>query len=273
MAGLGSVQKTGKYSWKLTVSSGFDDSGKRVRHTKTVKVTNDDPEKQEKEANQQLALFIAEIEKGNTASAGKTNIAQFCDLWQKNHAKRHLAPKTIHRYNQLIDSWIVPALGNIKLNKLKPTQILSFYGNLEESGIRKDGKEGALSPRTRLHIHRLLHTILETAVQWEYLNSNPVSKVKAPKAEKAKISIIGEEELERFILLLDNEELKWKVLSLLTLTAGLRIGEAMGLEWKHIDFAKHTISVEQSSQYVGKKIITKSTKTNPQNVLYQYRLA
>ncbi|HWR42266.1 tyrosine-type recombinase/integrase [Sporomusa sp.] len=261
MPSFGSVQKTGKNSWKLVVSSGFDGAGKRIRHTKTIHTTSDNDEKQEKEARQQLALFISEVEKGNTSSSGKINLSQFCDLWLKNHADRHLAPKTVQRYKQFIYSWILPTMGQIQLVKLKPIQILSFYGKLEEDGIRKDGKEGSLSPRTRLHIHRLLHTILQTAVQWEYLNTNPASKVKAPKAERAKIRILDEEQTVTFILHLDNEDLKWKMLSLLTLAAGLRLSEVMGIEWQHIDLDKQTLSIEQSSHYINRVgIITKSTK-------------
>ena len=58
-------------------------------------------------------------------------------------------------------------------------------------------------------------------------------------------------------------EPKWKTLTLLILTAGLRIGEALGVEWKHIDFKKNTLLIEQSSQYIDKVgIITKSPKNN-----------
>lgn len=261
MASFGNVQKTGIHSWKLTVSGGFDGSGKRIRHTKTVRVTSDNLETQEKEARQQLALFIADIEKGQTANSGKMTLAGFCELWLKNHAENHLAPKTIQRYKELITLWIVPAMGQLQLSKIKPTQILSFYSNLSEDGIRKDGKEGSLSSRTILHIHRLLHTILQTAMQWDYLNANPANKVKAPRTDKPDITILNETQTATFILCLDNEELKWKVLSLLALTAGLRLGEAMGIEWRHIDFTKSTLSIEQSSQYLNSVgIITKSPK-------------
>lgn len=249
------IKKRGKNSYLLTVVNGYDAKGHQNTHTKTVKCPN------EKQAEKEYALFVAEIEKGQVASSGKMTLDDFISIWLEKHAERQLAPKTALRYKQLLTSWIIPALGHIRLDKIKPPQILDFYNNLTENGIRKDGKPGGLSPRTILHIHRLLHTILQAASQWEYLNINPASKVQAPKAKQANIQIMDEEQIKVFILELDNAELKWKLMSLLILTAGLRIGEALGIEWRHINWEKGTLSIEQSSQYIdGVGIITKSPK-------------
>lgn len=256
MAGGGSMQKTGVNSWKLTVSGGFDGAGNRIRHTKTVKCTS------EQQAKKELALFVAEIDKGNTATAGKLKLSDFCTIWLRDHAERNLALKTVQRYKQYIHHQILPALGHIQLSKLKPPQILAFYAILEKEGLRKDGKSGGLSPRTRLHIHRLLHTILETAVHWEYLNTNPASKIKAPRAHKSEVKILDEEQTTAFIQCLnESAPLKWKTVALLTLAAGLRLSETMGIEWKHIDLDKGTLLIDQSSHYINRVgIITKDTK-------------
>ena len=248
------IEQRGENSYRLTVASGYSPDGKQIFHRKTVHCT-------EKEAKKQYSLFVAEIEAGNTANSGKLNLSDFCKIWLRDHAERHLAPKTVQRYKQFMNLQILPALGHIHLSKLKPPQLLAFYANLEEPGIRKDGKSGCLSPQTRLHIHRLLHTILETAVQWEYLNTNPASKVKAPRAPKATIKILDEEQTAVFIQQLNEADLKWRTLFLLTLAAGLRISEAMGIEWKYLNLCKGTLSIEQSSHYINRVgIITSGTK-------------
>lgn len=248
------IEKRGKNSYRLTVAAGYSPDGKQIFHRKTVHCSD-------KDAKKQYALFVADIEAGNTANSGKLNLYDFCKIWIRDHAERHLAPKTVQRYKQLLNLQILPVLGHIQLSKLKPPQIIAFYSDLEKRGIRKDDNPGCLSPRTRLHIHRLLHTILETAVQWEYLNTNPAAKVKAPRATKAHIKILNEEQTAAFIQQLDKAALKWKTLFLLTLAAGLRLSEAMGIEWKHIDLNQGTLSIEQSSHYINKVgIITSGTK-------------
>lgn len=249
------IRKRGESSYLLSVTAGYDGAGKQITYTKTIKATGI------LDAKRQYSLYVAEIEKGNTSSSGKMNLQQFCKIWLVNHAESQLAPKTVERYKQLINGWIVPALGRLQLAKLSPMHLLKFYANLEEDGIRKDGKSGGLSARTILHIHRLLHTILQAAVQWKYLNDNPVSRVKSPRTDKPSITVLNEEQTAKFIFNLDKEDLKWKTLSLLTLTAGLRLGESLGLEWQHISFKDNTVSIQQSSQYLNRVgIIIKAPK-------------
>ncbi len=250
------IKKRGENTYLLSVAAGYDGRGRQITYTRTVNASS------KREAEKHYALFLAEIENGQTASPGKTTVEQFCSLWLINHAEKHLAPKTIQRYRQLINLWIVPAMGKLQLGRLKPMHLMSFYDNLTEDGIRKDGKSGGLSPRTILHIHRLLHTIMQAAIQWDYLPYNPISKVKAPRADRPDITILDEEQLGHFLLLLDKHDLKWKVLSLLLLAAGIRIGEALGVEWQHIDMDNSIMAVEQASQYLGHNVgtITKRPK-------------
>lgn len=49
---------------------------------------------------------------------------------------------------------------------------------------------------------------------------------------------------------------------MVTLAAGLRIGELMGLKWEHVDFENNTIKIEQVNQYLpGEGTFTKDPKT------------
>ena len=104
----------------------------------------------------------------------------------KEYAAKNLAPKTIFRYKELLDTRITPALGHLKIANIKPMHFLEFYNNLLEDGIRKDGKPGGLSPLTIKHHHRLIHAIFESAVQWQLLAINPVDHVTPPKVKKHK---------------------------------------------------------------------------------------
>ena len=272
MAGFGSVQKTGKYSWKLVVAGGFDANNKRIRHTRTIKVNSDDPKKQEKEANQQLAIFVAEIEKGQVITNRKLTFAEFIVLWLRDHAEKHLAPKTLFRYKQMLDSRITPALGKLKLEAIKPNHLLSFYSNLAEPGIKKipqkklkENEEPpepqGLSERTILHHHRLIHTILESAVQWLYIVNNPASRVKAPKVQKTSATVYDQEQTSALLEAMTNEPFKYQVIILLAIATGMRQGEIMGLTWKHINFDSNSIQVQQAAQYLpGQGVFLKDPK-------------
>jgi integrase len=251
----GSIQKRGENKYFLTVSSGYDGSGKRIRHTRTINASGS------KEAEKQLALFIAEIEKGHCIDSTKLTFADFIEKWLKEYAEKNLAPKTLLSYRKELENRIMPALGAHKLNKLKPIHIIQFYNSLSEDGVRKDGKPGGLSGKTQLYYHHIISSILKDAVQWQIIESNPAEKVKPPKATKRKIEFFDDKQTARMLALLDNVDLKWKTIVYVALYTGMRKGEIMGLEWHDINFEKGTINIERASQYVpGRGVITKEPK-------------
>lgn len=137
---MAAIEKRGDNSYRLTVSCGYDKQDKKIVKRKTIDLSHIKPNKQEEEANKQWILFKDEIEKGLYLDAGKITFDDFIQKWLKDYAEHELAPKTLYRYKELLESRIIPALGHIRLNKLQPTHLNEFYNNLRESGIRLDKK-------------------------------------------------------------------------------------------------------------------------------------
>ncbi|NPV80167.1 MAG: site-specific integrase [Firmicutes bacterium] len=271
---LGSLEKRGKNSWRLIVSCGMGPDGKQEKKTKTVSVDTPCLEKScrgcdkltrckaRKEADKLLAEFSLEVEKGLYIAPSKLTFKDFMERWIRDYGETNLAPKTLFRYKEMLDSRILPAMGHIPIEKLKPMHLLEFYKNLQEDGVREDGKPGGLSERTILHHHRLISAILQDAVDWEVIPSNPASKVKPPKVKKTQAPCYDEEQTARMLAALDTEPLKYKVMVVLALATGARRGELMGLEWQDVDFENSTIDIHQASQYLpGRGVFTKEPKT------------
>ncbi len=273
------IKKRGENSYLLTVTAGYDGQGKQLCHTKTV--TANSP----REAEKHYGLFLAEIEKGQVATSGKMTLTEFFEYWEKNFANSRHAPKTIV-YNQGLFKRIKVVLGSKRLDKIEPKHLLAFYTNLAEDGIRQDpnarwrkekpaDQEAAiekvptkttLSANTIRKYHVLLRSLLEKAVQWQFIAYNPAAKVEPPKTQKTYKKIYDEETTGNFLLCLQNEELKHRVMALLALSTGMRRGEIFGLEWSHIDLDNGIVDIQQSSQYIPKiGILTKTTKTEDSN--------
>jgi integrase len=251
----GNIRKRGKESWELSFSHGYDAYGKRVRHYKTIKA------KSEREAQKELAKFVAEVEKGSYVEPTKLTLAEFAEKWLDMHGKQNLAPKTYGLYTGLLKDRIIPAMGHLKLDQIKPMHLVQFYNNLKESGIRLDGKPGSLSGQYIVHHHRLLRTMLQYAVKWQFLNTNPASQVDPPKVKRKQTNVYDEKQVQTLLEAVEQEDLKYKMIIILAVSTGMRQGELLGLEWKHIDLDNSTIHVCQTSQYLaGKGIITKSPK-------------
>ncbi len=250
----GSIEQRGENTFRLVVSEMRD--GKRVKHYRTIQAAS------RREASKELAKFVAEIEAGQYVDPSKQTFAEFVQRWLKDYAESHLAPKTVHRYKEILEKRVLPALGHLKLEKIRPNHLLEFYASLQVEGIRQDGRPGKLSERTILHHHRLINTILNAAVQWQLIPSNPANRVKPPKVKKRAMPCYDEEQIRLMFEALKKEDLKHQVLVNIALFTGLRRGEIMGLEWKDVDFGAGTLQVRQASQYLpGQGVFTKEPKT------------
>lgn len=210
---------------------------------KTIDLSHIKPNKQDEEAKRQWILFKDEVEKGLFLDSGKINFEDFIEKWIKDYAEPELAPKTLFSYKDLLNSRIIPALGHVKLNRLQPTHLTEFYNNLREDGIRADGKPGGLPERTILYHHRLISSILTSAVQWEFILNNPATRVKAPKIEKKEARHFDADQVEYIFQLIDKEPLKYKTMVYLSIFSGMRAGDLNGLEWSDINWDNNTIKI------------------------------
>lgn len=263
---MAAVEKRGENSYRLTVSCGYDKQGKKIIKRKTIDLSQIKPNKQLEEANKQWILFKNEVDNGIYTDSRKMTFEDFIQKWLKDYAEPNLAPKTLFRYKELLNTRIIPALGHIKLNKLQPTHLVEFYNNLREDGIRADGKPGGLSERTILHHHRLISSILTSAVQWQLILNNPASRVKPPKVEKKEAKHFDIEQTEYILTLLDNEPIKYKTAVYMAIYGGMRLGELAGLEWTDIELDTGLLRIHQSLQHItGQGTFTKSTKNETSN--------
>ncbi len=123
-----------------------------------------------------------------------------------------------------------------------------------------EGKD-TLAVSTILHHHRLISSMLSTAVKWQLIFSNPCSRVVLPKNKRKEAVYLDEEQAAQLLQALENESLQHQVIVKLLLYTGMRRGELCGLEWKDIDFERAVISVRRSSLYLsGKGVFEDETK-------------
>ena len=82
------------------------------------------------------------------------------------------------------------------------------------------------------------------------------------KAEVREKQIYTKEQAREFLKILEEAPLKYRTFFSIALFTGFRRGELLGLEWKDIDFRKHTIHVNRTSNYTMEKgMYTDTTKT------------
>lgn len=133
------IKQRSNDSYLLSVAIGYDDNGKQIVKTKTVKASSD------REAARAYNVFAAEVQQGTIAYTGKYKLTEFAEMWFRDYCMKNLAPKTQRSYKNHIENRIIPALGHIDINNLRPQHIMKFIDNLQENEMRLDGKIGKLS--------------------------------------------------------------------------------------------------------------------------------
>lgn len=263
---MASIEKRGQNTWRLTVELGTGPDGKRIRRRKTIKVEDKALLKTTKKLREYLEQewlkFKMEVEGGEYVKPEKMTFSAFVEEWRNKYAHKHLAYSTLYTYEKNLKNRILPALGHLRLDEIKPLHILNYLQSLEREGSRKDGKAGCLSSGTIQINHRIIKNILSRAVEWKLIKSNPAAGVKKPKVEYKVNLPYDEQEVQQLFQALQNEPFHWRMMVTLALTTGLRRGELLGLEWKHVDWKEGIISVEQILVYAVKgKVIIKEPKT------------
>lgn len=228
------------------------------RRTRTVTVSGS-----RKDAEKELRRLLRSIDTGEYVEPNSLTVEQYMEQWLGS-VKGQVSPKTHERYAEIVEGFINPALGSHKLNKLMPIHIQNSYTRWE-SGGRRDGKEGGLSPRSRLHIHRILKSALKAAVQLQLLARNPADSVKPPKQSRKEMATLTAEQSAR--LLAEIKMTRMYLPTLLALTAGMRRGEILALKWKNVDLDKGLVRVVESLEQTKQQIRFKAPKNDKTRVI------
>ena len=266
---MASIRERAKGSYEITVYDGYNINGKKLRYTKTITIDPNLTTKQKEKLLQKETYEFEQQVKSGLYLKGNIRFKDFADKWLKEYARKKLSPTTLDRYITLLDR-INEAIGHIKLEDLRPNHLMNFYDNLAEkqmSNVPIRNEKGEiigyknLAPKTILHHHRLISSILTKAVQWQVIKENVASRVEPPKVPKHESPYLDEVQAKELIRLLENQPMQYKTAIILLIYTGLRRGELLGLEWKDIDYKAKTMDIVRSSAYVNRKgMITKDTK-------------
>jgi integrase len=232
----GHIRRRGERSWELKFDVGIDAAGKRQTRYHAFKGTK-------REAQVELTRLLADAQKGHYVDPSKVSVAEFIDRWARDWASTNLSLKTVERYRGLIAQQIVPRIGVVPIQKLRPVHLSELYAKLlREGGVRRSGE--GVSARTVGHAHRVLHRALGHAAQWGLVQQNVASLVSPPRVSSAEVEILRASEINDLLDKLRGRSMY--MVAALGLGTGLRRGEMLALRWQDIDFTRGQLRVERS---------------------------
>ncbi|MCY4554889.1 MAG: site-specific integrase [Chloroflexi bacterium] len=241
----GTIRQRSAGSCEIQVFLGRDVNGKRMRKTETVRGKRAD-------AQRRLREILSELDRGITPTKTRYKLSEWLDKWMEEKIVPKGKQKTIDRYGDDIRLHIKPALGHIELTKLSPVQVQEFETNLLKSGKAAKGVQ---------LVHCVLSGAMKHAQRLELVARNPVSLVSPPTAPKTEAYSPQVEQVRALLILAEElEHPLWVCIHLIAYT-GMRRGEALALEWKHVDLEKRQILVCQSLVVSKGGVLLETPKT------------
>ena len=109
-----------------------------------------------------------------------------------------------------------------------------------------------LSPRTVRHQRGILRGALGQALKWGLVSRNVATLVTSPYVPETEVNPLTADELQAFFMASKDHRLE--ALFTLTVSTGLRQGEALGLKWPEVDLQKSQLQVRHSLQRINGKL-------------------
>lgn len=230
------VTRGGKsYSyWEARATVGYDPgTGKQIQKSVTGKT--------QREVSQKLTELLKSVNDSSYTPPDKRTVSSWADTWASEYLGG-VKPRTADSYKSMIERHIKPSIGALRLVNLRGEDVQRFYNKLQKNG---------LSPKTIKNIHGTLHKALQQAVENRYIPFNPSDSCKLPKAEKAEMKPLDDNQIAQFLRTVKGH--RYEDLYIVTLFTGMRQGEVCGLMWDCVDLDTGTILVKRQLQSPRKK--------------------
>lgn len=190
--------------------------------------------KTRREVARKLEDSIASFNHHTFIEPSRITFEEWVWCWMKNFKSRSVSESTYARYFSLINNYISPQIGYMKLQDIRSIHVQAVYNYCVDKH---------LSGSCIKHIHTVFKQSLDQAINQNLISVNPALKTIRPPVRNKPVTVLTVEQQERLISTLKNDTMG--TLIKLALGTGARIGELLGLRWEHVDFENMEIHIVQ----------------------------
>ncbi|SBN64411.1 Phage integrase family protein [Curtobacterium sp. 9128] len=169
----------------------------------------------------QLRALQRDLERSGDLPTASVTLGAWMKLWYDEIAVHRLAPKTAAGYKSAIRQHIIPAIGNVRLDKLEPKHVRDL-----NRAIRAKGRGAS----TALQAHRILGVALRDAEREGRVTRNVTTLLDAPRRAHVTLVTLDAAAGVRILERAAREDVRMGSRWAAALLTGARQGELLGLE-------------------------------------------
>lgn len=186
-----------------------------------------------------------------------TYLSELLDEYVFLYGRKHWVFSTYQAKQGLINNYINPTIGNVKLSDFNTHYIEKYYQTLLHTPavvnpMTKKRKNEYVGTGTIREIHKLLRSCFEQAIKWELMEKNPCMRASVPKHTPEKREIWEADTLMHAMEVCKDERVR--LAFHLAFACSLRLGEILGLTWDCVDITQEAIEEDRAYIYINKEL-------------------
>lgn len=192
-----------------------------------------------KEARELEARWRREMEaprEPTTPTIKTDTFRRFAWRWFEIHIETNGKPSYARSTEQILRCHLVPTFGDVELRTVSSEAVALF----------KARQAKKLAPKTVNNHLGTLSRLFRSAMEWGYVERNPVTGVGLLKFPPHEFRFWDAEQSEAFLATALRVDPEWHAFFLCALRTGLRLGELFALRWGDVDLVKRALHVRQS---------------------------
>jgi integrase len=207
------------------------------------------------EARRARAARTTDIARGEFEARSRMTLHEYAREWIKRYqgrGRRGFRDQTREEYDRMLEGYALTFFSaRVRLTEVTPSKVAEFVGWLCEQTKPAPTKEDPerrepLSDKTIRNVVGPLRACLATAVREGLIRSNSARDVDLPhrptvEDTEDEVRAMSREELATLLALAPE---RWRVLFWFLAATGLRISEAIALQWRHLELDGSTPHVK-----------------------------
>jgi integrase len=287
------VSRRGEVSYLIRVSLGYKEDQQIIKSMTWKPELGMKPKMIEKELIRQSVLFeekakeeyehqlLIEADERERAeneieyAKRKMTFQELADEWlELQTSSKEYKPSTLTKLKGCKER-TYKAIGNVLVSKITYRTVQSFITMLGKDGVNQKTGKG-LSVKSQKAYLNFISDVMLYAKKCGIVNNNPCRDITFAKTEKKEKEIYSLKEAKELLDVINaRAPIEYQLLFNLLAYSGMRKGEALGLEYKDIDFERSVLTIRRTSNYhegFGTYTDTPKTRSSYRSLYIQPRI-